>query len=158
MGIGPMRDMTIGDPVSSAPGSHDRRGPSHLVACSGQGKHGALTVLRRNLVPELIVQVPQGTCQQTPSWPHSLCRVEGNGYVVGSNPLKSVSQRYHHLDTYQLIIRVQPSQNGPCTATATVPPPPCPQSASPWDPNVASGCDSYVALPYLNVLCSILQT
>ncbi|DBA84714.1 TPA: hypothetical protein ACH3X1_005967 [Trebouxia sp. C0004] len=58
-GIGPMRDMTIGDPVSSAPGSHDRRGPPHLVACSGQGEHGALTVLRRNLVPELIVQVPQ---------------------------------------------------------------------------------------------------
>ncbi len=62
MGIGPMRDMAIGDPVSSAPGSHDRRGPPHLVACSGQGKHGALTVLRRNLVPELIVQVPQGRC------------------------------------------------------------------------------------------------
>ena len=62
MGIGPMRDMAIGDPISSAPGSHDRRGPPHLVACSDQGKHGALTVLRRNLVPELIVQVPQGTC------------------------------------------------------------------------------------------------
>ncbi|KAL0047613.1 hypothetical protein WJX82_007762 [Trebouxia sp. C0006] len=59
MGIGPMRDMAIGDPVSSAPGSHDRRGPHQLVACSGQGKHGALTVLRRSLVPELIVQVPQ---------------------------------------------------------------------------------------------------
>ena len=132
MGIGPMQDMTIGDPVSSAPGSHDRRGPPHLVACSGQGKHGALTVLRRNLVPELIVQVPQGTCQQTPRWPHSLCRVEGNGYVVGSNPLKSVLERYHHLDTYQLIIRVQVKM-GPVLPPPSflLPPAPCPLPLGP---------------------------
>ena len=95
-----MRDMAIGDPVSSAPGSHDRRGPPHLVACSGQGDHGALTVLRRSLVPELIVQVPQGTC-------HTSCCQAGRelhagwgtkAMLFGTDPLGSVSKTYHHVD------------------------------------------------------------
>ena len=61
LGLGPMRDIAIGDPISSASASlgvDNRRGPPQLVACSGQGKQGSLTVLRRTLVPELIVQVP----------------------------------------------------------------------------------------------------
>lgn len=61
LGIGPMQDMTTGDPVSSAAAewSQDsRRGPPQLVACSGQGKQGALSILRRGLVPELILEVP----------------------------------------------------------------------------------------------------
>ena len=60
LGIGPMRDMTIGEAVSSAPGAMagqgSSRGPPQLVACSGQGKQGALAILRRNLVPELILK------------------------------------------------------------------------------------------------------
>lgn len=61
IGIGPMRDMTTGNPVSSAAAdwSQDsKRGPSQLVACSGQGSQGALSILRRGLVPELILEVP----------------------------------------------------------------------------------------------------
>ena len=60
LGIGPMRDISIGDPVSSAPGAvqgqGSSRGPPQLVACSGQGKQGALSILRRSLVPELILK------------------------------------------------------------------------------------------------------
>lgn len=60
LGIGPMRDMTLGEAVSSAPaavaGQGSSRGPPQLVACSGQGKQGALAILRRNLVPELILK------------------------------------------------------------------------------------------------------
>lgn len=60
LGIGPMRDMTIGEAFSSAPaavaGQGSSRGPPQLVACSGQGKQGALAILRRNLVPELILK------------------------------------------------------------------------------------------------------
>ena len=60
LGIGPMRDMTIGEAVSSAPGEvqgqGSSRGPPQLVACSGQGKQGALSILRRNLVPELVLK------------------------------------------------------------------------------------------------------
>lgn len=67
LGVGPMRDMTVGDAMSSAAaewGQDSRRGPPQLVACSGQGKQGALSVLRRNLVPELILEVPiPGTFQ-----------------------------------------------------------------------------------------------
>lgn len=61
LSLGPMRDIAIGDPISSASASlgvDNRRGPPQLVACSGQGNAGSLTVLRRTLVPELIVQVP----------------------------------------------------------------------------------------------------
>ncbi len=61
LGIGPMRDITIGDAMSSAAaewGQDSGRGPPQLVACSGQGKQGALSILRRTLVPELILQVP----------------------------------------------------------------------------------------------------
>ena len=61
LGIGPMRDMTCGEAMSSAAaewGQDSRRGPPQLVACSGQGKQGALSILRRNLVPELILEVP----------------------------------------------------------------------------------------------------
>lgn len=69
LGLGPMRDIAIGDPISSASASlgvDNRRGPPQLVACSGQGRQGSLTVLRRTLVPELIVQVPLtgSLCQQ----------------------------------------------------------------------------------------------
>lgn len=56
-----MRDMTTGDPMSSAAAewSQDsQRGPPQLIACSGQGKQGALSILRRGLVPELILEVP----------------------------------------------------------------------------------------------------
>ena len=60
LGIGPMRDVTIGEAVSSAPGAvagqGSSRGPPQLVACSGQGKQGALAILRRSLVPELILK------------------------------------------------------------------------------------------------------
>lgn len=60
LGVGPMRDVTIGEAVSSAPGAvagqGSSRGPPQLVACSGQGKQGALAILRRNLVPELILK------------------------------------------------------------------------------------------------------
>lgn len=69
-----MRDVTIGEAVSSAPGAvtgqGSSRGPPQLVACSGQGKQGALAILRRNLVPELILKTstPGQLTHQTFVW------------------------------------------------------------------------------------------
>jgi len=119
MGIGPMRDMAIGDPVSSAPGSHDRRGPPHLVACSGQGKHGALTVLRRSLVPELIVQVPQGTCHTTK------CPA---GHIIKLLERTSTDSRsLLRLQTKAVIMQMLMQSHGMCaTDSGCTPPPPFP--------------------------------
>ncbi len=126
VGIGPMRDMTIGDPVSSAPGSHDRRGPPHLVACSGQGKHGALTVLRRNLVPELIVQVPQGTYHSSKCQAGRKLRAEWKEKaMLFGNDSVSVLRVFPKAITMQM--HVNSLDVGSSTTTATIPfltPPP----------------------------------
>lgn len=51
--IGPVRDFTIAEP-----GAAGSEAPPCLVACSGEGKGGTLSVLRRSVVPDLITEVP----------------------------------------------------------------------------------------------------
>lgn len=61
MNVGPVRDMIMGDPLSSADatwGADSRRGPPQIVAAVGSRRSGALVVLRRSLVPELLTNVP----------------------------------------------------------------------------------------------------
>ncbi|KAK9815325.1 hypothetical protein WJX72_001813 [[Myrmecia] bisecta] len=61
IGLAPIHDMVVGDPLSSAPsewGQESTRGPQQLVACVGHDRAGCLAVLRRGLIPELITEVP----------------------------------------------------------------------------------------------------
>lgn len=58
--IGPIRDIT-----PAAGGSHktpgaaqEGRGTPQLLAASGSGKQGTLSVLQRSVVPHVITQVP----------------------------------------------------------------------------------------------------
>lgn len=44
--------------TNAAGGGTGGEGPPCLVACSGEGKGGALTVLRRSLVPDVLTEVP----------------------------------------------------------------------------------------------------
>lgn len=45
-------------PCCAAVGSDASEAPPCLVACSGEGKSGMLTVLRRSVVPDVITEVP----------------------------------------------------------------------------------------------------
>ena len=63
LGLGPVRNMTVGEVVSSAPpewasGQRQQQTALQLVACTGHGRSGALAVLRRSLLPEPITEVP----------------------------------------------------------------------------------------------------
>ncbi|KAL4424540.1 hypothetical protein ABPG77_010120 [Micractinium sp. CCAP 211/92] len=49
--IGPVRDVAIADPGLPEV-------PPYAVACSGEGKGGTLSVLRRSVVPDVITEVP----------------------------------------------------------------------------------------------------
>lgn len=54
--IGPVRDFAVAE--ASVGGSAAASSPPMLVACSGEGKGGTLSVLRRSVVPDLITEVP----------------------------------------------------------------------------------------------------
>lgn len=45
-------------PHAGGMGDGGGEGPPCLVACSGEGKGGALTVLRRSVVPDVLTEVP----------------------------------------------------------------------------------------------------
>lgn len=53
--IGPLRDFAVAEPAAGAGGEAV---PPALVGCSGEGKGGTLTVLRRSVVPDVITEVP----------------------------------------------------------------------------------------------------
>jgi hypothetical protein len=67
-GTGPVRDLATSEPADPGParqpgqGAHggqaDRRAPPELVAAVGSGRAGALAILRRALVPEVVTEVP----------------------------------------------------------------------------------------------------
>ena len=72
-GIGPIRDLALaalpapGDPEASPQkGSSTPVGPPTLLAAVGQGRSGALAVLRHNLVPDVITHVPVQGGQPAP--------------------------------------------------------------------------------------------
>ena len=72
-GIGPVRDLAAGEAAEgsagdapgqqAANGAHadgggGQRGPPELVAAVGAGRAGALALLRRALVPDVVTEVP----------------------------------------------------------------------------------------------------
>lgn len=60
-------------PVYSAGAAGGSEAPPCLVACSGEGKSGSLTVLRRSVVPDVITEVPlPGALDLYPRRPSSL--------------------------------------------------------------------------------------
>ncbi|KAJ7555735.1 hypothetical protein O6H91_05G052500 [Diphasiastrum complanatum] len=63
--IGPLRDFAYGFPVSSdsSASSGSKQSSYELVACSGHGKNGSISILQRSIRPELITEVELQGCK-----------------------------------------------------------------------------------------------
>ena len=73
----------------------------YLVACSGEGKGGALTVLRRSLVPEVITEVPLPGLLGAFAVHHRTTPAAAAAGSEAAAPLEAAAageqqQRYHH--------------------------------------------------------------
>lgn len=58
LGIGPIRDMVTGAPSEVDSGTHQTSLSPQLVCCVGTGRSGALAILRKGIVAEVLIEVP----------------------------------------------------------------------------------------------------